>query len=125
MRGITLITADGVRHNILVALAGSGISISRDTQGRLVIDASGGEGGGDPTPIALDDLTDVVIVDPQEGDILRYDEDANVFTNVPASAASDPASDTRVWMPLTTVVGGVPQLVFDADGSVIPTLVPI
>jgi hypothetical protein len=37
----------------------------------------------------------------------------------------DPASDTHVWMPLTTVVGGVPELVWDADDSLIPTLVPI
>lgn len=32
--------------------------------------------------------------------------------------------DAAVWMPLTTVVGGVPQLVWDADGSLIPTKVP-
>lgn len=34
-------------------------------------------------------------------------------------------SSTHVWMPLTTVVGGVPELVWDADNSLIPTLVPI
>ena len=35
------------------------------------------------------------------------------------------ATVTRVWMPLTTVVGGVPELVWGVDGSLIPTEVPI
>ena len=35
------------------------------------------------------------------------------------------ADDVAVWMPLTTVVGGVPELVWDSDDSLIPTLVPI
>lgn len=29
------------------------------------------------------------------------------------------------WMPLTTVVGGEPELVWDGDDSLIPTLTPI
>ena len=29
----------------------------------------------------------------------------------------DPADDTLVWMPLTTVTGGVPELVWDADDT--------
>lgn len=33
-------------------------------------------------------------------------------------------SDTSVWMPLTTTVGGDDVLVFDADHSLIPTLIP-
>lgn len=37
----------------------------------------------------------------------------------------DPAADTAVWMPLTTTVGGDDVLVFDADHSLIPTLVTI
>lgn len=35
------------------------------------------------------------------------------------------ASDTAVWMPLTTVVAGEPVLVWDGDDSLIPTLVPL
>ena len=31
----------------------------------------------------------------------------------------------QVWLPLTTVVGGVPELVWDADDSLIPTSVPV
>jgi hypothetical protein len=39
--------------------------------------------------------------------------------------ASDPADDTSVWMPLTTVVAGDPVLVWDGDDSLIPTLIPL
>jgi concanavalin A-like lectin/glucanase superfamily protein len=38
------------------------------------------------------------------------------------AAGGDPADDTLVWMPLTTVSGGTPELVWDADDSLIPTL---
>jgi hypothetical protein len=40
------------------------------------------------------------------------------------SVPSDPALDPAVWMPLTTTVGGDDVLVFDADDSLVPTLVP-
>lgn len=39
MPGIVLITPDGIRHEVNVALVGPGISISRDAYGRLVIDS--------------------------------------------------------------------------------------
>lgn len=39
-------------------------------------------------------------------------------------ASVSPADDTLVWMPLTTTVGGDDVLVFDADHSLIPTLIP-
>lgn len=32
---------------------------------------------------------------------------------------------SHVAMPLTTVVGGLPELVWDADNSLIPTLIPM
>lgn len=38
---------------------------------------------------------------------------------------ADPADDTVVWMPLTTVVAGDPELVWDGDDSLIPTLTPL
>ena len=42
-----------------------------------------------------------------------------------STGAGDPASDTQVWMPLTTVVAGAPELVWDGDDSLVPTLVPV
>jgi hypothetical protein len=35
------------------------------------------------------------------------------------------ASATSAWMPLTTVVAGEPELVWDGDDSLIPTFTPI
>jgi hypothetical protein len=35
------------------------------------------------------------------------------------------ASDTACWLPLTTTVAGDDVLVFDADHSLIPTLIPL
>lgn len=61
---------------------------------------------------ALDDLTDVTLTSPASAEHLRFD--GSVWVNSP-----------RVWMPLTTVVGGVPELVWDADDSLIPTEVAI
>lgn len=37
---------------------------------------------------------------------------------------SFPGDDTHVWMPLTTIVDGAPELVWDENLSLIPTLVP-
>lgn len=48
--------------------------------------------------------------------------DGSITINATATA---PADDTSVWMPLTTVVGGDPELVWDGDDSLIPTLTPI
>jgi hypothetical protein len=43
-----------------------------------------------------------------------------------ATPPGDPAADTKVWMPLTTTItGGDDVLVFDADHSLIPTLIPL
>lgn len=35
------------------------------------------------------------------------------------------AHRSQVWLPLTTVVGGVPELVWEADNTLIPTSVPV
>jgi len=43
---------------------------------------------------------------------------------VTLSAAGSSPSDTAAWMPLTTVVGGTPDLVWDASDSLIPTYTP-
>lgn len=42
-----------------------------------------------------------------------------------SSAGGAAVTDTAAWMPLTTVTGGVPELVWDGDDDLIPTLVSI
>jgi hypothetical protein len=64
-----------------------------------------------PLAQALDDLTDVTITAEAAGDRLRFD-------------GSEWVNTRRVWMPLTTVIAGVPELVWDSDDSLIPTEVP-
>jgi len=68
-------------------------------------------------------LTDVDLSGVADGDALVYDAGSSKW--VPGTIATDPADDTQVWMPLTTVVGGSPELVWDADDSLIPTLEPL
>lgn len=41
------------------------------------------------------------------------------------AAGGGPAADTAVWMPLTTVSAGVPELVWGGDDGLIPTLIPL
>lgn len=48
--------------------------------------------------------------------------DAALTTHEGTPHGSDPADDSAAWMPLTTVVGGEPELVWDGDDSLIPTL---
>lgn len=47
------------------------------------------------------------------------------LTQAEADALYDPSTLGRVWMPLTTVVSGTPELVWDDDDSLVPTEVPI
>jgi hypothetical protein len=74
-------------------------------------------GGGDLVA-ALDDLTDVTLAGLASGDVLTYTGAG--WENVPPAGSTSTA-----WMPLSTVVGGTPELVWDADDSLIPTSVPI
>jgi hypothetical protein len=61
------------------------LSITSDAEGRLVLTSLGGGGGG---PMALDDLTDVVIASPAAGDLLTFDPGSGLFTNLPAGSGS-------------------------------------
>jgi hypothetical protein len=64
-----------------------------------------------PLAQSLDDLTDVTIASVASGDHLRY-------------AGGEWRNSRHAWIPLTTVIAGVPELVWDADNSLIPTEVP-
>jgi hypothetical protein len=60
------------------------------------------------------------------GDGLTGTDNSDGTITLEATAAGgSPADDLVVWMPLTTVVSSVPELVWDADNSLIPTLTPI
>jgi len=60
------------------------------------------------------------------GQVLTADSTASAGVKWATAAAGSGASpsDTAGWMPLTTVVGGVPDLVWDAGDSLIPTFTP-
>lgn len=121
--GIVLQTPDGKRHAILFARVGTGISISSDASGNVVLNTSGGAAGavtslfgrtGDVTALegdySLDMMADVVILDPQDGDNLTYDLGSGTWVNRPASGAagsSDPlalSSTTSLPSPLANKV---------------------
>lgn len=55
---------------------------------------------------------------PTNGQVPTYDAGLGYHT------PQTPGGAGGVWMPLTTVVGGVPELVWDANDSLIPTLIP-
>jgi hypothetical protein len=57
--------------------------------------------------------------DGDEGDV------ATISGGVVTFAAPSGGSGSTAYMPLTTVVGGVPELVWDADDSLIPTEVTL
>jgi len=80
--------------------------------------------GGTVAVPRLDQLTDVVVVGINDGDVLIWDDATDTWLPGP-SGASDPADDTYAWMPLTTVVAGEPVLVWDGDDNLIPTLTPV
>lgn len=123
MRGITLITADGVRHNILVALAGSGISISRDSEGRMVLDTTGGGGGGVTTLAAL---TDVDLTGLAVGDHLEWDgTDWVAVTPAPGGGSSDPVVLADATTDPTATAGQASIYGAErANGQVIPWVMP-
>lgn len=64
-------------------------------------------------------------IDPAEdGQVLTVDSGSELGL-VFADPAGSPADDLAVWMPLSTVVAGVPELVWGGDDSLIPTLTPL
>jgi hypothetical protein len=67
--------------------------------------------------------------DTTAGTFTRYiftsiDGGATIIGNKIGGSGSS-ISDNQAWMPLTTVFDGEPQLVWDANNSLIPTLVPL
>lgn len=110
----------GVLSTTLAGL--TDVDVSGVTDGdALVYDAGSSTWVPGTISAALAGLTDVDTTGVADGDSLIYDSGSSKW--VPGSP--DPADDALVWMPLTTVVGGVPELVWDANDSLIPTLEPV
>lgn len=63
--------------------------------------------------------------DPHPVYLTEVEANALFLTQAEADALYDPSTLGRVWMPLTTVVSGTPELVWDDDDSLVPTEVPI
>ena len=58
------------------------------------------------------------------GDNLEGTDNLDDSITIDATAGGATPTDTLAWMPLTTVTGGVPELVWDATDDLIPTLTP-
>lgn len=109
---------------------GTNLTGTDEGDGSVTVDAAA---GGPPTGTAGGDLSgtypnpDVAIVDnavlgsgtPSSTTYLRGDR---TWAAISTGATAD---DSLVWMPLTTTVGSDDVLVFDADHSLIPTLIPL
>lgn len=78
----------------------------------LVPDGTGGATWAQVTPGA--------IAPGADGQALMTVSGAAAWSTLPSGGGTSPA-DTAGWMPLTTVVAGVPELVWDASDTLIPT----
>ena len=127
--------ADGNDHDVTLdddctlMLAGATAGMSCYMTVLLRQDATGGRtptwpssvewvGGSAPTLQSDAEAWDTVV-------LFTYDGGTRWFAHHSGTASGGGGSSDRVWMPLTTVVSGEPELVWDEDNSLIPTEVPI
>jgi trimeric autotransporter adhesin len=75
-----------------------------------------GEGGGGAS--VLDDLTDVTVTDPQDGDILEYDDALGEWVNGAPSGAAPGGADTQIQFNDDGSFGGSADLTWDDTGKV-------
>jgi hypothetical protein len=78
--------------------------------------------------LGLSDVTTANATTGRHGLLPKLDGNSAHFltgTGAWATPVPDPSLQTTVWMPLTTVVGGVPDLVWSGTDNLIPTLGPL
>jgi hypothetical protein len=103
-------------------LSGNTADTTGDAGKVLTSDGSGGVSYEYPTVDVAGTRYDRILAGTN---ITATDNSDGTVTLAATAAAADPAADTAVWMPLTTTTGGDDVLVFDADHSLIPTLIPL
>lgn len=130
--GSTYVVSSGAATTVLATHTGdtddahdaSAISYDNGASGLTADDVQAAidELAGGAVSIALDDLSDVDAPAPADGDVLTFDSGSGDWI---ASAGGALPTDVWAWMPLTSIDGGDPVLVWDDDDSLIPTLVPL
>jgi hypothetical protein len=124
------VNVDGTRYDEIIA--GTNLSSTDNSDGTVTLDATGsGNVAADTIWDAKGDLAVGTGADAGDnltvgtnGQVLTADSTQPLGVKWATPATGVPADDDAVWMPLTTTVGGDDVLVFDADHSLIPTLVP-
>jgi len=94
--------------------AGTGVAGDTIWDSRGDLAAGSGSDAAARLPVGTDGQT--LVADSSQPTGLRW-------ATAPAGGGASPA-DTAAWLPLTTTVGGDDVLVFDADHSLVPTLIP-